>query len=39
MALILTDLDPTHVAETPDCICGKDNMVNMNSDEYAYGNI
>lgn len=37
MALILTELDPKNVHQAPPCICGKSRMVNMNSEEYAYG--
>lgn len=38
MTLVLTELNPKNVHEKPLCICGKSKMVNMSSDEYAYGN-
>jgi hypothetical protein len=37
MAIITTELDPKHIHQAPPCPCGKSRMVNMNSDEYAYG--
>ena len=37
MALIPTELDPKNVHQAPPSICGKSRLVNMNSDEYAYG--
>jgi hypothetical protein len=38
MAIITTDLDPKNIHQAPPCPCGKSSMVNMASDEYAYGN-
>lgn len=37
MALI-TNLEDEKINQKPECPCGSSTMVNMNSEEYAYGN-
>ena len=34
---IISSIDPKLIHQVPPCPCGKSRMVNMNSDEYAYG--
>lgn len=35
--IIETNLDDNQIHQVPPCPCGKSRMLNMSSDEYAYG--